>query len=391
MSIPGVEASEIELRERLAAILRAMPPLMQVLSVAHHLNLPDWLVFSGAVYQPVLNHMTGRPLDYEIKDYDLGYFDASDLSYDAEDAVIRRVKAAFDEPLRSMVEVSNQARVHLWFETRFGEAYGPLSCTAEVLERLASATFAVGVRLESGDRLHIEAPFGLADLFALRVRPNPRRKTVGFARTAADVQRRWPEVEIDDRPLAEPPQSPRTLTSREHQKIDPESPSMSTVPIKFRQANPVDKEAIQRISANAYIPAYMAVLGTIPKPATEDYGPRIDRGEVWILEIKGEPTGIAVLEEKADHLLVYSIAVKPDAQQKGYGTALLDFADQRAIGLGLRELRLYTNERMERNLRLYCRHGFAEVGKRPHPSRPGQVLIDMVRQLKPPTSKVEQD
>jgi GNAT superfamily N-acetyltransferase len=290
-----------------------------------------------------------------------------------------------------MVEVSNQARVHLWFETRFGEAYGPLSCTAEVLERLASATFAVGVRLESGDRLHIEAPFGLADLFALRLRPNPRRKTVGFARTAADVQRRWPEVEIDDRPLAEPPQSPRTLTSREHQKIDPESPSMSTVPIKFRQANPVDKEAIQRISANAYIPAYMAVLGTIPKPATEDYGPRIDRGEVWILEIKGEPTGIAVLEEKADHLLVYSIAVKPDAQQKGYGTALLDFADQRAIGLGLRELRLYTNERMERNLRLYCRHGFAEVGKRPHPSRPGQVLIDMVRQLKPPTSKVEQD
>jgi hypothetical protein len=68
MSIPGVEASEIELRERLAAILRAMPPLMQVLSVAHHLNLPDWLVFSGAVYQPVLNHMTGRQLDYGIKD-----------------------------------------------------------------------------------------------------------------------------------------------------------------------------------------------------------------------------------------------------------------------------------------------------------------------------------
>jgi hypothetical protein len=73
--------------------------------------LPDWLVFSGAVYQPVLNHLTGRPLDYGIKDYDLAYFDASNLSYEAEDAVIHRVKAAFDEPLRSMVEVRNQARV----------------------------------------------------------------------------------------------------------------------------------------------------------------------------------------------------------------------------------------------------------------------------------------
>jgi len=157
-------------------------------------------VFSGAVYQPVLNHLTGRALDYGIKDYDLGYFDASDLSYDAEDAVIRRVKAAFDEPLRSMVEVRNQARVHLWFETRFSELYGPLSSTAEALERFASATFAVGVRLESDDRLQVEAPFGLADLFALRLRPNPRRKTVGFARASEDVRRRWPEVVVEDQP-----------------------------------------------------------------------------------------------------------------------------------------------------------------------------------------------
>jgi uncharacterized protein len=166
--VPGVEASERELRERLIAIMRATPPLMQVLSVASRLCLPDWLVFSGAVYQPVLNHLTRRPLDYGIKDYDLGYFDASDLSYEAEDAVIRRVKPAFDEPLRSMVEVRDQARVHLWFQAKFGEAYGPLSSTAEALERFASATFAVGVRLEFDDRLHIEAPFGLADLFALR-------------------------------------------------------------------------------------------------------------------------------------------------------------------------------------------------------------------------------
>ena len=188
--------SETELRERLTAILHATPPLLRVLSVARRLCLADWMVFSGAVYQPVLNHMTGRPLDYGIKDFDLAYFDASDLSYEGEDAVIRRVKAAFDEPLRRMIEVRNQARVHLWFETKFAEHYPPLSHTAEALERFTSPMFAVGVRLDPDDRLHIEAPFGLADLFALRVRPNPRRKTMHFARTAADVRRRWPEVVI---------------------------------------------------------------------------------------------------------------------------------------------------------------------------------------------------
>jgi hypothetical protein len=77
---PGVEGTESELRGRLTAILRARSPLMRVLSVARHLCLPDWLVFSGAVYQPVLNHLTGRPLDHGIKDYDLAYFDASDIS-----------------------------------------------------------------------------------------------------------------------------------------------------------------------------------------------------------------------------------------------------------------------------------------------------------------------
>jgi len=125
------------------------------------------------------------------------------------------------------------------------------------------------------------------------------------------------------------------------------------------------------------------VLGTVPKPAIENYGPRIERGEVWILEIEGEPTGIAVLEENTEYLLIYSIAVRPEAQRKGYGRALLDFADRRAIELGLCEVRLYTNEQMERNLRLYRQHGFIEVGKRPHPSRPGQVLVDMLRKLPP--------
>ena len=151
--------------------------------------------------------------------------------------------------------------------------------------------------------------------------------------------------------------------------------------VNIRPAGPGDGSTVQRISADAYIPAYMAVLGTIPKPATEDYGPRIQNGEVWILEVEGEPTGIAVLEGNIDHLLIYSIAVRPDAQRKGYGTALLDFADQRAVELGLHEVRLYTNERMERNLTLYRRHGFVEVGRRPHPSRLGQVLVDMVRKL----------
>ncbi len=190
-------SDERERARRLKRMLRASPCLMHVLATARSLGLPDWLVFSGAVYQTVLNDLTGKPVGYGIRDYDLGYFDASDISYDAEDRVIRRVAAALAPPLDGLVEVRNQARVHLWFEQHFGEPYTPLSCTAQALERFVSPMFAVGVRLEVNDGLHIEAPFGLADLFALRLRPNPNRPTAGFERTAADVVRRWPEIVVE--------------------------------------------------------------------------------------------------------------------------------------------------------------------------------------------------
>jgi hypothetical protein len=185
-----------DLQGRLEEIVRGSPRLMQVLQRARDLDLPDWLVFSGAVYQPVLNRLTGRDVDYGIKDYDLGYFDPGDISYEAEDMVIRRVAGALAPPLREMVEVRNQARVHLWFEDKFGEPYAPLGSTGEALTRFVSPLFAVGVRLEADERLTVVAPFGLEDLFTLRLRPNPRRPTSGFARTAASVQARWPELTV---------------------------------------------------------------------------------------------------------------------------------------------------------------------------------------------------
>ena len=184
-----------DLDARLEAIVRASPTLMQVLETARDLDLPDWLIFSGAIYQRVLNHLTGRDPDYGIKDYDLAYFDP-DTSYEAEDAVIKRVAAAFEPPLRDMLEVRNQARVHLWFEGKFKEPYEPLTSSAEALRRFTTVAFSVGARLEGDGRVTIVAPFGLHDLFALRLRKNPIRETNGFARTAAAATARWPELQV---------------------------------------------------------------------------------------------------------------------------------------------------------------------------------------------------
>ncbi|RZJ79126.1 MAG: hypothetical protein EON88_33370, partial [Brevundimonas sp.] len=64
-----------DLEAELVEVVRADPQLMQVLTTVRELDLPDWRIFSGAVYQSVWNARTGRPVGYGRKDFDLGYFD----------------------------------------------------------------------------------------------------------------------------------------------------------------------------------------------------------------------------------------------------------------------------------------------------------------------------
>jgi hypothetical protein len=182
---------------RLVAILRQSPKLMGVLTTARALTLPDWRVFSGAVYQTAWNHLTGRDLDHGIKDYDLGYFDGYDLSYEAEDVWIKRAAKTFEPPFCDMVEVRNQARVHIWFPDHFNEPYEPLTSTDEALTRFVAPTYAVGVRLEADHQISVAAPFGLDDLFSMTIRPNPfRGLSPGFERTVVSARNRWPELQV---------------------------------------------------------------------------------------------------------------------------------------------------------------------------------------------------
>jgi ribosomal protein S18 acetylase RimI-like enzyme len=149
----------------------------------------------------------------------------------------------------------------------------------------------------------------------------------------------------------------------------------------FRLATPRDAGLVQAISASAYIPAYQAVVGAVPRPAYEDYTDRILSGSVWVLELTGEVCGVLVLEDGPGFLLVYSVAVDPRHQGKGLGRALLAHAERCARSKNLPELRLYTNRRMTRNMVLYAGYGFVETGERPHPSRPGEVLVDMAKRV----------
>ena len=56
-------------------IVAGDPLFAETLARVRDLALPDWLVVSGALYNSVWNHLTGKPPGYGIKDVDLFYFD----------------------------------------------------------------------------------------------------------------------------------------------------------------------------------------------------------------------------------------------------------------------------------------------------------------------------
>lgn len=123
-------------QETFFAIVSAEPLVREALARARSLNLPDWLVVSGVLYNSVWNHLTGKPSGYGIKDVDLFYFDDGDLSYEAEDAIIRRAAQHFDG-LALPVEVRNQARVHLWYPQKFGRSCPRYTSASEPISHFA--------------------------------------------------------------------------------------------------------------------------------------------------------------------------------------------------------------------------------------------------------------
>jgi uncharacterized protein len=181
---------------RFETIIRSDADLMRLLAAIRALRLPQWRLVAGCLYQTVWNVLTSRPPHTGIKDYDLIYFDDRDLSWAAEDAVIRRVAAA-TRGCVGPVEVRNQARVHLWFESRFGSPYPRLSSADAALSHYASVVHAVGVRLEDDGRLDVAAPFGLDDVFAMVIRPNPALdNAASHSRKALRAKLTWPELTV---------------------------------------------------------------------------------------------------------------------------------------------------------------------------------------------------
>lgn len=169
------------------------------------LALPDAWLTGGCLFQTVWNVQVGRAPDTGIKDYDVFYFDAGDLSEAGERQVQARVSEIYGD-LGIVVETSNQARVHLWYESCFGHSYAPLRSSREGIDRFLIEATCVGLR--PGE---VYASNGLAALYDGVLSMNRLTPHVElFERKAESYRARWPWLRVQghvcrSRPRSAPP------------------------------------------------------------------------------------------------------------------------------------------------------------------------------------------
>jgi len=157
------------------------------------LNLNQCYLTAGCLFQTVWNDRSDTPS--KLKDYDVFYFDESNLAYDEEDRAIQEIKQLVSD-LGICVDVKNQARVHLWYSEKFGGNYPKLINSTDGIDRFLIRCTCVGLNVQTHE---LYAPNGCQEIWEgiLRVNPlNPRREL--FLAKAQDFRRRWPWLQIID-------------------------------------------------------------------------------------------------------------------------------------------------------------------------------------------------
>jgi len=169
------------------------------LAAVRKVNPPDWYVGGGVIRTLVWDYLHGYEKPTTLRDVDVAFFDADDLSEARERFVEGQLRSVHpDVPW----EARNQAAVHTWYRSKFGNEVEPLGSSAEGVATWPETATAIGVRLEPDDSLTILAPCGLDDLFNLILRRNPKRVTVKHFRErykSKQILEKWPKVRIIDK------------------------------------------------------------------------------------------------------------------------------------------------------------------------------------------------
>lgn len=184
------------MKKKLLECLCQSETIRTILENNQRIDLPNWYIAGGVIPTVVWNTMASNDPECFVKDVDIVYYDKTDLSGAAEERQRRRFKRRFPDLTRA-IDLVNQARVHTWYRDKRRQPIQPYQSVEDAIDKWLSVT-AIGVRRdERGDILY--APFGLDDLFSMRVRPNRQIISESYYKEkTARWKKQWPGITVLD-------------------------------------------------------------------------------------------------------------------------------------------------------------------------------------------------
>ena len=169
--------------------------IVEILNRGFVNEIADWYLVSGCLNQTIWNQLTNKPLENNIKDYDIIYFDP-DISETKE----KEIQAKIHEKYRSLkinIDVVNQARVHLWVKKDWDLKMRPLVSCEDAIASWPITASCIGVRRKS-ENYTVMAPYGLTDNLEMVLRPNKTTlmREKDFNYKTKDLMNRWPELTL---------------------------------------------------------------------------------------------------------------------------------------------------------------------------------------------------
>jgi N-acetylglutamate synthase-like GNAT family acetyltransferase len=155
---------------------------------------------------------------------------------------------------------------------------------------------------------------------------------------------------------------------------DPRALAVRRAPADF-----ADWESVRALVLDAF--AYME--GRIDPPSSalrltpQSMAADAAQGALFLAEREGRLVGCVFLRPKPDALYIGKLAVRPNLQGGGIGTALVAAARAEARALGLPALELRTRIELTENHAAFARMGFVKTGETAHPGyrRPTSITM----------------
>lgn len=153
-------------------ILKQNKNLMVMLDYISELNLPNFYIAAGSVFKTIWNYYDVRDLNFGIKDIDVIYYNNDDLSVEKDIEYYNLIsKYAKSKNIEYEIDVSNEARMHLWqMKHNQGKKIEQYQNSEDAISKWIATVHAIGITKEN-DEIKVYAPYGLSDIFSKTIRP----------------------------------------------------------------------------------------------------------------------------------------------------------------------------------------------------------------------------